>query len=475
MSRLCVLFFLAFFNFGILANPSVVIIGAGPSGIAAATKLLQNGIHDIKILEAEDRIGGRINSVHFSDGIVDLGAQYCHGEKGNVAYNLAKDLDVLEPGLRSLQNNVYYSNGSRLDPDLIEELRQVYLKYDQNENYDTKGKSLGDVFIQKYNTTLFPKHLNSETESLLSEGLRFLEGYVLIHEGAFSWFNVSADCDYVQCEGNQALTWKGGYKTVLKIMMDGLPIDEKIRLKTRVEQINWDKNTVTVLASNNRTYSADYAIFTPSVGVLKRHKLFTPNLPIAKQKSVEATGFEGVMKVFLHFPQKWWGDSDQAFAFFWSQKDLKLIWDKPWVTQVRYILKVPHNSNVWVAWITGDLVPEIEKLPLEVFKIGVKFVLERFLNGKYHVTEIGDVLRSNWCTNPNFGGTYSFTRVGFYNKGFSHQEKLAEPLLNEGKPVVLFAGEATHPVHFQTVHGAIETGYREAERIIRIHNHTNKI
>ncbi|XP_044265220.1 polyamine oxidase 1-like, partial [Tribolium madens] len=466
MSRLCVLFSLVWFNFGVLSKPSVVIIGAGPSGIAAATKLLQNGIHDIKILEAEDRIGGRINSLEFGGGIVDLGAQYCHGEKGNVAYNLAKDLDVLEPGLRSLQNNVYYSNGSKLNPELIEELRQVYLKYDKNEGFETKGKSLGEVFIQKYNSTLFPKYQNSEIE-VLREGLRFLEGYVLIHEGAFSWFNVSADCDYVQCEGNQALIWKGGYKTVLKIMMQNTPIDSKIHLKTKVDKINWNNNPVTISASN-QTFSGDFVIFTPSIGVLKREKdtLFDPLLPPEKVKSIEATGFEGVMKVFLHFPQKWWGDSDQAFAFFWSQKDLKLIWDKPWVTQIRYILKVPHNSNVWVVWITGDLVPEIEKLPLENFKIGMKFVLERFLDREYNVTEIGDVLRSNWCTNPNFGGTYSFTRVGFYEKGVSHQEKLGEPLEGgSGRPVVLFAGEATHPEHFQTVHGAIETGFREAERI----------
>ena len=40
--------------------------------------------------------------------------------------------------------------------------------------------------------------------------------------------------------------------------------------------------------------------------------------------------------------------------------------------------------------------------------------------------------------------------------------KMAEPEM-DGK--LLFAGEATHPQHFSTVHGAIETGWREAERI----------
>lgn len=39
----------------------VIIVGAGVSGIGAASKLMQNGITDITILEASDRIGGRIH------------------------------------------------------------------------------------------------------------------------------------------------------------------------------------------------------------------------------------------------------------------------------------------------------------------------------------------------------------------------------------------------------------------------------
>lgn len=46
-------------------QPSVIIVGAGASGIAAASKLMQNGFKNVKILEAEDRIGGRIFTKDF--------------------------------------------------------------------------------------------------------------------------------------------------------------------------------------------------------------------------------------------------------------------------------------------------------------------------------------------------------------------------------------------------------------------------
>lgn len=46
------------------------------------------------------------------------------------------------------------------------------------------------------------------------------------------------------------------------------------------------------------------------------------------------------------------------------------------------------------------------------------------------------------------------------------REDLAKPLVADGREVVLFAGEATHSCYFSTVHGAVESGWREADRLI---------
>lgn len=54
----------------------IIVIGAGASGVAAATKLVSNGFKNVTILEAGNRIGGRINTIPFGANVVDLGAQW---------------------------------------------------------------------------------------------------------------------------------------------------------------------------------------------------------------------------------------------------------------------------------------------------------------------------------------------------------------------------------------------------------------
>ena len=61
------LFTVYFANFEVVSgeddSPSVIIIGAEAAGIAAASRLFENGFTKVIILEAENRIGGRIHTV----------------------------------------------------------------------------------------------------------------------------------------------------------------------------------------------------------------------------------------------------------------------------------------------------------------------------------------------------------------------------------------------------------------------------
>lgn len=59
-----------------MQNARIVIVGAGISGISAAAKLIENGFKNLVILEAENRIGGRVCTVPFGKNVLDMGAQW---------------------------------------------------------------------------------------------------------------------------------------------------------------------------------------------------------------------------------------------------------------------------------------------------------------------------------------------------------------------------------------------------------------
>ena len=61
------------------ADADVLILGAGASGVAAAKTLYDGGITDFIILEASDRIGGRMRAVDFAGVKVEKGANWIEG------------------------------------------------------------------------------------------------------------------------------------------------------------------------------------------------------------------------------------------------------------------------------------------------------------------------------------------------------------------------------------------------------------
>lgn len=95
----------------------------------------------------------------------------------------------------------------------------------------------------------------------------------------------------------------------------------------------------------------------------------------------------------------------------------------------------------------------------------ISFIYEERVIGKKQMNKFCR-FRTQWYSNRHFRGTYSFR--GYNASAFQVSPlDLQYPLENsEGHTVVQFAGEATNPNHYSTVHGAIETGWREAQRII---------
>ncbi|KAI5748199.1 hypothetical protein M8J77_022970 [Diaphorina citri] len=352
-----------------------------------------------------------------------------------------------------------------------------------------KAKQCSIILLQSRltnHTTL--SHLVSSP--LYNQVLEFFGKFQNSIDGTDSWFQTSARSypSYEQFEGCPTTIWKkGGYNNALKLLMkqmpDQTPIDltEKILLKREIEKINWeDSNAVVVTCADGSQYSAEKVLITVSLGVLKsKSDLFVPPLPPKKTNAIEGLFIGTVDKIFLKFAEKWWPDGNLGFNFFWTKEDENTLFreiggvnGKPWLVDAFGFYLTTEDPLTFLGWVTGPSARYMETLTDEQVQIDVMKLFRHFLGSNYTIPEPVRCLKSNWGTHNYFKGSYS-SRSLITEKLNTSAGDLAAPVTNEkGKPVLLFAGEATSDHHYSTVHGAIETGWREADRLLKSESHS---
>ena len=77
-----------------IGDTTVLVIGAGMSGLSASQTLLEGGVKKVTVLEASDRIGGRVWSVPFHGHMVELGAHWIQGKGESPIWKLAQKLKL---------------------------------------------------------------------------------------------------------------------------------------------------------------------------------------------------------------------------------------------------------------------------------------------------------------------------------------------------------------------------------------------
>ncbi|KAJ0169684.1 hypothetical protein K1T71_014869 [Dendrolimus kikuchii] len=217
----------------------------------------------------------------------------------------------------------------------------------------------------------------------------------------------------------------------------------EVKLNTEVVHVQWPQDPrerVKVTTKDGTVYTADNVIITLSVGVLKEcyHSLFTPMLPDAKIKAIEHISIGVMDKIILCFDQVWWKG-----------------------------VSCPKGSrNTVTFWTSGEIAKIVETLPEQV--VSTKLALLRKFLGLYikNIPEPTRMIRSTWHTNPYTRGSYTYDNVQTPQHPTARSD-LGSPLLDAaGNPRVLFAGEATEANNYATVHGAADSGYREAKRLL---------
>ena len=492
------------------SKPTVVVIGAGIAGLSAASKLYESGQVEVCVLEASERVGGRIHTGKIGNSTVEFGATWIHGTVGNPIFDLACDLKYLH---ESDINKEWINEDSRAKPQIeLSQLRQqiddqllteVWNIFDKliSETEDiskmkmySKGTANDKMTVGNYLTQGFQSYLDSctsdtaMTKKLKRDLFSFLEERECNSTGCNSLYDLNLEDfgEYVYLDGSSYCPVPCGYDRITKALAAELS-NGCVHLNHEVTQINWvasrkldaEKRSfpVKVLCANGNTFDADHVIITVSLGVLKeKHStLFHPCLPSDKTDAIKNLGFGYAGKIFLEFEKPFWPSDEYSLHLIWdnckknSKHESKMA-NCPWVHRLYSMYTTHPGSNVLLAWFQGNESLHIESSPpQEIGKHCLAAIKE--CTSLESLPPIVNVERTQWGINPWTRGSYSFLSNAASGSDF---DTLASPLPSDsagrkGAPVLqlMFAGEATHRQFYGTVHGAYLTGVREAERLLK--------
>ncbi|CAD5124762.1 unnamed protein product [Dimorphilus gyrociliatus] len=441
---------------------SIIIIGAGLSGLAAATELLEiNPNADVKILEASSEIGGRIKTIKIYDKLIELGAQWIHGNtKENSAYAIAQAIcNTSNSSYREC--SFYESNGKRIKEAISNKCCELFYRIQNELEAIENSTASPNMSVAEYFDKELPKYYKDfkddellEAKNVFKQLLRMNESYM----GALLT-DVSINDPYISTGDNTCVN--DGLAKICYHFQDRIykanRTKDIIKLNHKVEKIVLKNSTVKVVCSNGLELNADHVLVTLPLGVLKQsNHLFDPPLPKMKQHSINRIGFGFVGKFSLYYENPVWKDS-KHFAFIPSDDP------KDWTDAIQGYFKDSFGQNILTGWIVGPYTLQYENVTdEELMKVSTN-LLRKYLNDD-SIPLPQHVFRYNFCSSELFKGCYSYVSMETQAVDYANY---SDPILDDKSvPRILFAGEATIPQSYSTMHGAVDSGKREARRII---------
>jgi monoamine oxidase len=427
---------------------SVIVVGAGISGIAAAKALSELG-YNVIVMEARDRIGGRLHTV----GGLDFGAHWIHGAEGNPVTSLVRkfgmhsifvggdstytggwrDIDLIETSERHLTSDERLLSILQVD-DFFENLDAWRQKHENEEEDISFGEFL-DIYLRV-------KHLSRRDSALLLWHLTLL----------------SRDDCAAGLESLSARYWDDGYDTYgigdsviaggYQQVVEKLSKDLTINLNTPVTAIRHSDSAVWVQTAGDE-FQADAVIVTVPLGVLKAGSIvFDPPLQQAKQSAIAKIGFGCLAKVFLTFKDVFWKREQYVFGLVSDQREM---------SPTLIINMWPTHAVPTICLLTGgELAKKIELMNSNQVHEWAHIILSDAFGKQIPLAE--EIFTTNWSKDQYSRGAYSFMAAGSCP---SDLLTLAEPISNK----IFFAGEATCRQHWACVHGAYISGLRTAAEI----------
>jgi len=457
-----------------------VIVGAGWAGLKAAKTLLDSGVSNILVLEANDYIGGRSKSVN-QDGSINVPSTSIDNIPAELGSEWLYDHNFMAKYLKKEANFNEMASAFVIDPNAYSGLLKSAQFYKQTR--------LGDG-------TLHTKELKDKTtyKDKVWERIRIFRRDRLkkLKKGDESWgetfdsyktkkdltgkeiafidlledvakIEYTCESDKMSLRHNDLLDqsvpttrYMGipglGFGNVASRF--GQQFSSKINLNSKVIEINhYDggQHAFVKYTSNGRIVevAAKTVLVTASLGVLKAGTIkFSPRLPRYKREIIDGMGFGVVNKCSMY-----WNDASNMVwpaDVFW----FKLISAEE--TRWTYFFNPSSykGTPTLTAWIGGEDAVKMERRTDE--EVMNKFVMKNLKSMFPSIRYPDRVIVTRWSQEENIRGTYSYAAA---HRDFTRDAKGLKRRVGR----LWFAGEATaSPWHGTTV-GAWATGKDAAQ------------
>jgi len=423
-----------------------IVIGAGMSGVTAARMLADAG-ERVVVLEARDRVGGRMNTDRTAGFPVDLGASWVHGIEGSRLWDLVQALDIptieytvgsFQAGGRPIEN--FDGDGTPMDAASTAQWVDDVATADRLLVEEIAASASGDTYLDVTERALDRAGFEPERIDEIREFFRHR-----VEEQCGAWIGDldAHGLDEDAIDGDEVI-FPRGYDEVPRRIAAGLDI-RLDHVVTRVERTD----AGVMVSTDDDTYSGRNVLVTVPLGVLKAGTLeFAPALPETIAGPIERLGMGVFNKVFIQFPERFWREDSYVLRALGEVGEHWHSW---------YDVSAVSGRPTLLTFAAGPFGRRMQELSDDEIVADAVHALRSL-----YADAVGEPAAhwvTRWGQDGFSNGSYSHLAVG--SSHHDHDE-LAGPV--DG--VLHFAGEATWGDEPATVGAAYYSGHRAAERIL---------
>ena len=411
------------------------------AGLTAAW-VLAEAEYQVMVLEARDRVGGRIRTLRGQGQVLELGAEFVHGQPAEL-WEL-----IQEAGLETypVDRNPVCSKGGKLKKcdeqgDVFKFLSGLekwkgsdiaFADYPPLESLSPERRNEVIHYVQSFNAADY-RHIGvhslavqqrAEEETGSDKAFRIREGYDRLPE-------------FVASKVREA----GG----------------RIEILRPVEKVEWERGRVQVSARDGgelAQYAAEQAVVTVPLGVLQQLGVLFEPVP-STLIAANQLAMGNARRFSLLFRERWWAEHQGVnlarMGFLFAQDSMPPVW---WTMQ-------PAETPVLTGWIGGPRSAAFDQCTREQIGDAACQELARIfsLSLAYLRGQLICCATHDWQTDPLICGAYSYVPA----RGLDAVLKMATPV----QETLYFAGEHTDLTgHWGTVHAAMRSGIRAAKQVL---------